>query len=65
MNEQRAFTVVVTGCMGCPHRIGCECNHYPHCANLVKSYRFHDNKDAITPSCPMWSEAKPFIGELK
>lgn len=64
MNEQLAFTVTVTGCMGCPHRVNCECSFEPRAQPLTKSYRFHENKDALTNSCPMYDQSKP-IGELK
>jgi hypothetical protein len=64
MNEQHAFTIVVKSCNTCPyakHRI-------KHCNITISNERagncYTENKDAITPSCPMWSEAKP-IGELK
>lgn len=67
MNEQRAFTVVVTGCRGCFHLHYCDnsgnqCMHEstPDSRDLRQTI-YQQNKDAITPSCPMWAEAKPFI----
>lgn len=68
MNEQRAFTFVVTGCSNCPSariiKIG-----YGICSEITTAgiddhEIYKQNKDAITPTCPMWNEAKP-IGELK
>lgn len=67
MNEQRAFTVVVTGCMNCPFHTTStynDTNVYDFCDEGGGDDAFSKNKDAITPSCPMWSESKP-IGELK
>lgn len=68
MNEQRAFTVTVTGCKNCkkanqsPTTYLTECGLAGTIALAQELGRM--NYGAITPSCPMWSEAKP-IGELK
>jgi hypothetical protein len=69
MNEQRAFTVVVTGCKDCPKTKysmftgNYWCGHDPN--GVSASVHIYDqNYSAITPTCPMWNEAKP-IGELK
>lgn len=66
MNEQRAFTVVVTACKNCPAVSGLRgAGAYCSRANPVLRFEaYMENYQAITPSCPMWSEAKP-IGELK
>jgi hypothetical protein len=69
MNEQRAFTVVVTGCKNC-HLSDCKqevCLYgtvFTEHQNRRASQRFSENFKSITPTCPMWNEAKP-IGELK
>ena len=70
MNEQRAFTIVVQNCKDCYYlhysdHAGNMCLHAstPDSRN-IRQVIYQQNKDAITPSCPMWSEAKP-IGELK
>jgi hypothetical protein len=65
MNEQRAFTVVVNGCRNC-HLADKEnrlCNT-PNTTWNEARVIFVGNENAITPTCPMWNEAKP-IGELK
>jgi hypothetical protein len=70
MNEQRAFTVVVTGCSNCPNysdefgtcKLDCinkGIAGYRGDYNLIKA-----NEVSITTTCPMWNEAK-HIGELK
>jgi hypothetical protein len=69
MNEQRAFTVVVTGCSNCPHfadEFGACFKAMPTTGFGTKKQRklVDENYKAITPSCPMWPAAKP-IGELK
>ncbi len=66
MNEQRAFTVTVTGCKyGCQFFRDVDLDSVARCihgyVNQVELVR--QNKDQLTNSCPMWSEAKPFIGE--
>jgi hypothetical protein len=70
MNEQRAFSVVVTGCKNCPEpyydeaygTYGCGRNDTSTIGKEFTLYK--QNQNAITPTCPMWNEAKP-IGELK
>jgi hypothetical protein len=69
MNEQRAFTVVVTGCKNCPCvRIpyGDKLCGHPEIDGSLQLYEdyYRHNKHAITPTCPMWNEAKP-LEELK
>jgi hypothetical protein len=69
MNEQRAFTVVVNGCKNCPKSnyvfLCCMADLLNDEDDNLASYRiFKQNENAITPTCPMWNEAKP-IGELK
>jgi hypothetical protein len=67
MNEQRAFTVVVTSCRVCPHRTYSSHDYWCLIGSGVVSQcieLYKQNRNAITPSCPMWNEAKP-IGELK
>jgi hypothetical protein len=62
----RAFTVVVTGCSDCPFADNgdqLDCLHDYKTAALA-SNRWIQNVQRITPSCPMWNEAKPFE-ELK
>jgi hypothetical protein len=60
MNEQRAFTVVVTGCSNCPFDAphGCSLTNNDH--QIV----YLQNVKAITPTCPMFEKSK-IIGELK
>jgi hypothetical protein len=67
MNEQRAFTVVVTGCKDCPFK-----RHefqFSYCDMVLPQMTsielYANNYKAITPSCPMWSEAKPMPAPLK
>jgi hypothetical protein len=62
MNEQRAF-----GCMNCFYFDDDDMCEHPSITafNWCKAVDFvRQNKNAITPSCPMWNEAKP-TGELK
>lgn len=64
MNEQRTFTVTVTSCRACPYA------HKPlefcRLADLQKrGTAYEQNLYDITPSCPMWKEAKPIEQLLK
>jgi hypothetical protein len=60
MKEQRAFTVVVTGCSSCPNiRRGEQRFHATCNATIFNSVALvRDNYQDITESCPMWNEAK-------
>jgi hypothetical protein len=59
----RVFTVEVTGCKNCP-----SANPNAHCCtknpaidheSYVAAYRiYQQNKDQLTPSCPMWDKTK-------
>lgn len=68
--EQRAVKVTVTvkGCMKCPNAKPSPFSYSKTCnlaSTVGDSQRlFHENVQGLTPSCPMWAEAKP-IGELK
>jgi len=64
MNEKRSFMVEVTGCWDCPNK-GIDFN--VRCCLKVSDSRkawetFAENKDRITPTCPMWIHSKP-IGD--
>jgi hypothetical protein len=68
MNEQRAFTIVITGCSNCPaanpgaFSYSKTCNMASTIADSQKL--FHENVQGITPTCPMFEKSK-IIGELK
>lgn len=67
MNEQRAFTVVVTGCKNCPYFDKDDMCEHPSItpSNWRKAVDFvRQNKDTITPSCPMYDKSK-LIGAIK
>jgi hypothetical protein len=55
----RAFTVVVTGCSDCPYA-----SRKIDVCRLASLFKwgivYKQNKHAITPTCLMWNEAKPW-----
>jgi hypothetical protein len=62
----RIFTVEVTGCMDCPFHRDESIDSVARCirVHVGQVQLARENEYAITPTCPMWNEAKP-IGELK
>jgi hypothetical protein len=66
MNEQRAFTVVVTGCWNCHYSYDSDfsatgmngwCGKYPRNQTHPKSL-ISDNYNTITPTCPMYKHSQ-------
>lgn len=65
MTEQRAFTVVVTGCKDCPNTAYAKCYHPDVTDYFEQEENFIANHSQLTDSCPMWDEAKPVEQLLK
>lgn len=60
MTTTRYFDLKVTGCCECPCRRGDICYHYKMNLkpNSLCEKTYEENKDQLTPSCPMWNETK-------
>lgn len=61
MKTIRVFTVEVSGCFECKHRMGTYCCHTSLSGSIFSDKRadvFDENVQAITPTCPRYGETK-------
>ena len=62
----RVFTVEVSGCFECKHRMGAYCCHTSVAGSIASDHRadlFDENCQHITPTCPRYAES--IIKEVK